>query len=185
MQGCYSNVSDTSLRYPRYSRPVAFRRLHTDLLLVAEVPTDAKGVCSHTLREMLENWPTGKPKPKVLYTVPVSYYPRGVLSVELNDGQYGCNPTGMTAAVERRLEVLELAREHNFIILEGTLWTTVTELLELISNFHNEQMIHITMYTTAMRHDQHPTSPWRRDSRMSAGWSALIVSPRSFRPDCG
>lgn len=33
--------------------------------------------------------------------------------------QYGCNPTGMTATVERRKEVLQLAREHNFLILEG------------------------------------------------------------------
>jgi len=66
-----------------------------------EVETDAKGICSHKLREMLENWPASKPKPKVLYTVP-----------------YGCNPTGMTATVERRREVLDLAREHNFIILE-------------------------------------------------------------------
>ena len=34
--------------------------------------------------------------------------------------KYGCNPTGMTATLQRRKEVLQLAREHNFIILEGT-----------------------------------------------------------------
>lgn len=34
--------------------------------------------------------------------------------------QYGCNPTGMTSTLERRLQVLELARQHNFLILEGT-----------------------------------------------------------------
>lgn len=33
--------------------------------------------------------------------------------------QYGCNPTGMTTSAERRLEVLELARKYNFLILEG------------------------------------------------------------------
>ena len=33
--------------------------------------------------------------------------------------QYGCNPTGSTATLERRKEVLRLAREHNFLILEG------------------------------------------------------------------
>ena len=33
--------------------------------------------------------------------------------------QYGCNPTGMTAALERRREVLALAKKHDFIILEG------------------------------------------------------------------
>ncbi|OJA20353.1 hypothetical protein AZE42_13928 [Rhizopogon vesiculosus] len=67
-----------------------------------EVETDANGVCSHLLRDILENWPVGKPKPKIFYTVP-----------------YGCNPTGSTATLERRKEVLRLAREHNFLILEG------------------------------------------------------------------
>ncbi|OBZ66161.1 Kynurenine/alpha-aminoadipate aminotransferase, mitochondrial [Grifola frondosa] len=66
-----------------------------------EVDTDAHGIRSQSLRTILENWPPAKPKPKVLYTVP-----------------YGCNPTGMTATLERRLEVLALAREHNFLILE-------------------------------------------------------------------
>jgi len=33
--------------------------------------------------------------------------------------QYGCNPTGASATLERRREVLQLAKEHNFIILEG------------------------------------------------------------------
>ncbi|KAF9057876.1 pyridoxal phosphate-dependent transferase [Panaeolus papilionaceus] len=66
-----------------------------------EVETDEHGICSSSLRSILEGWPTGKPKPKALYTVP-----------------YGCNPTGMTATLERRLEVLELARAHEFIILE-------------------------------------------------------------------
>ncbi|KAG6811264.1 hypothetical protein H0H93_014487, partial [Arthromyces matolae] len=66
-----------------------------------EVETDAHGIKSSSLRSILENWPAGKPKPRVLYTVP-----------------YGCNPTGMTATLERRKEVLTLAREHNFLILE-------------------------------------------------------------------
>ncbi|KAH7906539.1 pyridoxal phosphate-dependent transferase [Hygrophoropsis aurantiaca] len=66
-----------------------------------EVETDANGIRSDSLRSILESWPATKPKPKVLYTVP-----------------YGCNPTGMTASVSRRREVLALAREHNFLILE-------------------------------------------------------------------
>ncbi|PPR02666.1 hypothetical protein CVT24_002149 [Panaeolus cyanescens] len=66
-----------------------------------EVDTDEHGIRSSSLREILEAWPVEKPKPKALYTVP-----------------YGCNPTGMTATLERRLEVLELAKEHDFIILE-------------------------------------------------------------------
>ncbi|KNZ77518.1 Kynurenine/alpha-aminoadipate aminotransferase, mitochondrial [Termitomyces sp. J132] len=69
--------------------------------LCVEVETDAHGIKSSSLRSILEEWPVGKPKPRVLYTVP-----------------YGCNPTGMTATLERRKEVLALSREHDFIILE-------------------------------------------------------------------
>ncbi|KAF4613657.1 hypothetical protein D9613_007469 [Agrocybe pediades] len=75
-----------------------FHSLHCNLI---EVETDAQGIRSSSLRSILEEWPADKPKPKVLYTVP-----------------YGCNPTGATATLERRKEVLKLAREHNFIILE-------------------------------------------------------------------
>ncbi|THH16877.1 hypothetical protein EW146_g3850 [Bondarzewia mesenterica] len=67
-----------------------------------EVGTDAQGIVSSSLRSILQNWPASKPKPKALYTVP-----------------YGGNPTGMTASLERRLETLSLARQHDFIILEG------------------------------------------------------------------
>jgi len=74
------------------------RSLHCELV---EVATDENGVCSSDLRSILENWPEGKQKPKAFYTVP-----------------YGCNPTGMTATTDRRREVLQLAREHNFLILE-------------------------------------------------------------------
>ena len=41
---------------------------------LAEVETDAEGISSDSLRFILENWAVGKPKPKVLYTVPVSYF---------------------------------------------------------------------------------------------------------------
>ncbi|KAG6330493.1 hypothetical protein ID866_8597 [Astraeus odoratus] len=75
-----------------------FKSLHCE---EHEVETDAYGVCSSSLRSILENWPSGKPKPKIFYTIP-----------------YGCNPTGMTATIERRRDVLQLAREHNFLILE-------------------------------------------------------------------
>ncbi|VDC07611.1 unnamed protein product [Peniophora sp. CBMAI 1063] len=75
-----------------------FQSLHCEMI---EIETDSHGILSSSLRQALENWPAGKPKPKILYTVP-----------------YGCNPTGMTATLERRLEVLELARQHNFMIFE-------------------------------------------------------------------
>jgi tryptophan aminotransferase len=38
---------------------------------VSEVETDAEGLNSLSLRETLEKWPSSKPKPKVLYTIPV------------------------------------------------------------------------------------------------------------------
>ncbi|KAG8988242.1 hypothetical protein FRB94_000974 [Tulasnella sp. JGI-2019a] len=72
--------------------------LHADMI---EIPTDAQGARSSDLRKMLENWPSGKPIPRVMYTVP-----------------YGCNPTGTTASLDRRLEVLELARKYDFLIME-------------------------------------------------------------------
>lgn len=39
---------------------------------ISEVATDSEGVSSQSLRQILESWPAEKPKPKILYTVPVS-----------------------------------------------------------------------------------------------------------------
>ncbi|CAK5268113.1 unnamed protein product [Mycena citricolor] len=66
-----------------------------------EVDGDADGISSDSLRSILESWPAEKPKPRVLYTIP-----------------YGGNPDGSTATLERRREVLKLAEEHNFLIME-------------------------------------------------------------------
>ncbi|EIM85740.1 PLP-dependent transferase [Stereum hirsutum FP-91666 SS1] len=68
---------------------------------IIEVGTDAQGIITRSLSSILESWPALKPKPKVLYTVP-----------------YGSNPSGVTTSLERRLDVLKLARQHNFLILE-------------------------------------------------------------------
>ncbi|EIN10079.1 PLP-dependent transferase [Punctularia strigosozonata HHB-11173 SS5] len=87
------------LEKPMYAGVIPmFQALHCEMI---EVDTDAEGISSHSLRNIFENWPAGKTKPKVLYTVP-----------------YGCNPTGMTATIARRKEVIALSREHGFIILE-------------------------------------------------------------------
>lgn len=66
-----------------------------------EVDTDEHGASVESMRHALENWPANKPKPKVFYTVP-----------------YGCNPSGVTTSLERREAILQLAHEHNFIIME-------------------------------------------------------------------
>lgn len=68
---------------------------------LVEIPTDAEGVKTADLRAMLESWPEARPRPRVIYTVP-----------------YGCNPTGTTASLERRKELLVLARQYHFLILE-------------------------------------------------------------------
>lgn len=36
-----------------------------------DVETDEQGVRTDSLRQLLEQWPAGKPKPKAFYTVPV------------------------------------------------------------------------------------------------------------------
>ncbi|KAG8953049.1 hypothetical protein FRC04_002996 [Tulasnella sp. 424] len=66
-----------------------------------EVATDADGIVADDLERILQNWPKDRPMPKLLYTVP-----------------YGCNPSGASATLERRLKVLKLAREYNFLIFE-------------------------------------------------------------------
>ncbi|KAI0292828.1 PLP-dependent transferase [Multifurca ochricompacta] len=66
-----------------------------------EVETDPDGLNSLSLHHILENWPSSRPKPKLLYTVP-----------------YGCNPTGATTTLARRHEVLDLLRKHDILILE-------------------------------------------------------------------
>ncbi|KAJ6512618.1 PLP-dependent transferase [Mycena sanguinolenta] len=66
-----------------------------------EVDADADGISTDSLRSILRKWPTDKPRPRVLYTIP-----------------YGGNPTGATATLARRREVLQLAREYNFLIME-------------------------------------------------------------------
>ncbi|KAI9439543.1 pyridoxal phosphate-dependent transferase [Lactarius indigo] len=75
-----------------------FETLLCDMI---EIETDADGIVSQSLRNILDSWPSSKPKPKVLYTIP-----------------YGCNPTGATTSLARRQEVLDISRKHNILILE-------------------------------------------------------------------
>ncbi|KAH9945140.1 PLP-dependent transferase [Epithele typhae] len=78
-----------------------FPVLHEAKCDLIELSGDENGIDTVALRKTLENWPKNKRKPKLLYTIP-----------------FGCNPTGVTSTIERRLEVLGLAREHNFLIFE-------------------------------------------------------------------
>ncbi|KAJ9108584.1 hypothetical protein QFC19_002300 [Naganishia cerealis] len=66
-----------------------------------DVAVDDQGLSADALRKVLESWPEGKKKPRILYTVPT-----------------GSNPTGASSGPERKLEILKLAHEHDLLILE-------------------------------------------------------------------
>lgn len=66
-----------------------------------EVPVDSHGLSDVELARVLREWPEGKKRPKVLYTVPV-----------------GSNPTGTSSPEDRKLKVLEICKENNLLILE-------------------------------------------------------------------
>ncbi|KAL1917420.1 uncharacterized protein VTP21DRAFT_3813 [Calcarisporiella thermophila] len=68
---------------------------------LVEINTDANGLIPSHLRETLSNWPSDKPRPKVLYTIPT-----------------GSNPTGCSHTLERKQEIYAIAREYSLLILE-------------------------------------------------------------------
>ncbi|KAF6755774.1 TdiD protein [Ephemerocybe angulata] len=65
------------------------------------IDVDNDGIIASDLEKVLDNWDSSKPKPKAVYTIP-----------------FGSNPAGVTASYERRVEMLKLAKKHDFIILE-------------------------------------------------------------------
>lgn len=73
---------------------------------IVPVVSDDQGMMSSRLTEILENWDSnaetaGLPRPKCLYTTPT-----------------GANPAGTTASDDRKRQILALARQHDFLILE-------------------------------------------------------------------
>ena len=79
--------------------------------------SDAEGIKSSSLRRSIGLQRTLNPS---FCTVLVRYSIHSLTTSEMLKIEYGCNPTGMTATLRRRKAVLQLAREHDFIILEGT-----------------------------------------------------------------
>ncbi|KAJ7253440.1 PLP-dependent transferase [Mycena rebaudengoi] len=61
---------------------------------------------------------------------------------------YGGNPTGATTTLERRREVLQLAREHEFLILEGKFSLTALGLINM-NTCRGLKTTHTTTSTTA------------------------------------
>ncbi|KAG0232797.1 hypothetical protein BGW41_001731 [Actinomortierella wolfii] len=84
---------------PGYVGVLAFLR-HQPCELV-DVELDGQGIVPAKLRKLLDEWPSEKRTPKLLYTVPV-----------------GGNPTGCSQPLERKREIYEIAREHDLIIVE-------------------------------------------------------------------
>ena len=62
---------------------------------------DDDGVNAEALEDMLTNWKSDLPKPKVMYIIPT-----------------GQNPTGSSMPPERRKAIYAIAQRHNIIILE-------------------------------------------------------------------
>ncbi|EIW84421.1 PLP-dependent transferase [Coniophora puteana RWD-64-598 SS2] len=87
------------IQAPTYAGVIAmFDSLKCNLV---DVPNDSSGTRSSDLRNILSSWPADRPKPKIFYNVP-----------------FGCNPTGITTTEQRKREIIELSREHDFIIFE-------------------------------------------------------------------
>ncbi|KAJ1585400.1 hypothetical protein NDA12_005299 [Ustilago hordei] len=73
---------------------------------IVPVESDDEGLMATRLAEMMEKWETdpvtaGLARPKCLYTTPT-----------------GANPAGTTASDDRKRQILALARQHDFLLLE-------------------------------------------------------------------
>ena len=66
-----------------------------------EVDCDDQGMSSEKLANVMDNWPNDKPKPKLVYTVPT-----------------GNNPSGASAGLQRKIDILNICRKHDLIIIE-------------------------------------------------------------------
>jgi DNA-binding transcriptional MocR family regulator len=91
---CYTQAGDTIfVEEPTYFlAPKIFGDHHLNMI---SIPTDANGMIVEALEEKLKKY-----RPKFLYTIPVHH-----------------NPAGVTLSEARRLRLIELARQHHFLIL--------------------------------------------------------------------
>lgn len=70
------------------------------------VRMDSEGMSAVALKDLLDNWGStpeqaGQAKPRVVYLIPT-----------------GQNPTGTTMSVQRRTDIMQVAREHDLILIE-------------------------------------------------------------------
>jgi len=77
-----------------------------------EVEVDEFGMSATNLEEILENWSSDKPRPKVVYTNPT-----------------GCNPSGCSSSRERKLAVLGVCKKYDILIFEDDPYYYLTQNL--------------------------------------------------------
>lgn len=70
------------------------------------VRMDSEGMSAVALKDLLDNWGSTpeqakEAKPRVLYTIPT-----------------GQNPTGTTMSIQRRRDIMQVAQEHDLIVIE-------------------------------------------------------------------
>ena len=87
---------------PTYSGSLAY--LGPAKVNLISIDTDEHGLITESLEYILDHWEMnnkGKPKPRVLYTIPT-----------------GSNPSGGTMSLDRKKAVYNLAIKHDLVILE-------------------------------------------------------------------
>ena len=91
---CYTQAGDTIfVEEPTYF--LALKIFADHRLNIVSIPTDENGLIIEALEEKLKKY-----RPKFLYTIPIHH-----------------NPSGATLTEARRWELIEIARQHNFLIL--------------------------------------------------------------------
>ena len=78
----------------------------------------------------------------------------------MNLFQYGCNPSGATATIERKRETLELVREHDILIFEGLFYVAELNVFDCINACPPRQMTLTISYITEPSPVLPPTSRW-------------------------
>lgn len=84
-----------------YTYPSSIACANAQGVTLFPLHTDENGIIPQRLEDLLENWSSELPMPKLLYTIPT-----------------GQNPTGTTLPIERRLEIYALAQKYDMIIVE-------------------------------------------------------------------
>ncbi|MDD1776241.1 MAG: PLP-dependent aminotransferase family protein, partial [Candidatus Methanomethylicus sp.] len=107
----------------------AFSPLHPEMILA---PMDDGGLNTEALRKKLGGMKREGKKIKFLYTIPTCQ-----------------NPTGLTMTTERRKEIVELAEEHDFLIVEDDPYGYLTDSANppFIRSFNGDRTIYTSTFS--------------------------------------